>query len=295
MNSMTGYGKGQVNSDLGELLIEIKTVNSRYLEFNFKSDGISPLLEELVKRELKKVLYRGKVSVRIKFISDNSKNIKLSVNEALLNSYIEIFNDIKRNKLKSNEFVNISELLKVPEPWIEVTFDKTDEEKLQIMVKDALSQAIPLLLEMRKVEGYNLKNDLLKRVEFIKKKLSYIKERQYSLNDQYREKLRTKINEFIEENSFKADENRILQEVVIYSDKTDYTEEVTRFESHIIQLLESLDNKGPLGRQLDFLIQEINREINTIASKTDQIDVTNCVIIIKTELEKIREQIQNIE
>lgn len=295
MNSMTGYGKGQVNSDLGELLIEIKTVNSRYLEFNFKSDGISPLLEELVKRELKKVLYRGKVSVRIKFISDNSKNIKLSVNEALLNSYIEIFNDIKRNKLKSNEFVNISELLKVPEPWIEVTFDKTDEEKLQIMVKDALSQAIPLLLEMRKVEGYNLKNDLLKRVEFIKKKLSYIKERQYSLNDQYREKLRTKINEFIEENSFKADENRILQEVVIYSDKTDYTEEVTRFESHVIQLLESLDNKGPLGRQLDFLIQEINREINTIASKTDQIDVTNCVIIIKTELEKIREQIQNIE
>jgi hypothetical protein len=292
---MTGYGKGQVNSDLGELLIEIKTVNSRYLEFNFKSDGISPLLEELVKRELKKVLYRGKVSVRIKFISDNSKNIKLSVNEALLNSYIEIFNDIKRNKLKSNEFVNISELLKVPEPWIEVTFDKTDEEKLQIMVKDALSQAIPLLLEMRKVEGYNLKNDLLKRVEFIKKKLSYIKERQYSLNDQYREKLRTKINEFIEENSFKADENRILQEVVIYSDKTDYTEEVTRFESHVIQLLESLDNKGPLGRQLDFLIQEINREINTIASKTDQIDVTNCVIIIKTELEKIREQIQNIE
>ena len=163
------------------------------------------------------------------------------------------------------------------------------------MVKDALSQAIPLLLEMRKVEGCNLKNDLLKRVEFIKKKLSYIKERQYSLNDQYREKLRTKINEFIEENSFKADENRILQEVVIYSDKTDYTEEVTRFESHIIQLLESLDNKGPLGRQLDFLIQEINREINTIASKTDQIDVTNCVIIIKTELEKIREQIQNIE
>lgn len=295
MNSMTGYGKGQVNSDLGELLIEIKTVNSRYLEFNFKSDGISPLLEELIKRELKKVLYRGKVSVRIKFISDNSKNIKLSVNEALLNSYIEIFNDIKRNKLKSNEFVNISELLKVPEPWIEVTFDKTDEEKLQIMVKDALSQAIPLLLEMRKVEGYNLKNDLLKRVEFIKKKLSYIKERQYSLNDQYREKLRTKINEFIEENSFKADENRILQEVVIYSDKTDYTEEVTRFESHVIQLLESLDNKGPLGRQLDFLIQEINREINTIASKTDQIDVTNCVIIIKTELEKIREQIQNIE
>ena len=194
MNSMTGYGKGQVNSDLGELLIEIKTVNSRYLEFNFKSDGISPLLEELVKRELKKVLYRGKVSVRTKFISDNSKNIKLSVNEALLNSYIEIFNDIKRNKLKSNEFVNISELLKVPEPWIEVTFDKTDEEKLQIMVKDALSQAIPLLLEMRKVEGCNLKNDLLKRVEFIKKKLSYIKERQYSLNNQYREKLRTKIN-----------------------------------------------------------------------------------------------------
>lgn len=295
MNSMTGYGKGQVNSDLGELLIEIKTVNSRYLEFNFKSDGISPFLEELVKRELKKVLYRGKVSVRIKFISDNSKNIKLSVNEALLNSYIEIFNDIKRNKLKSNEFVNISELLKVPEPWIEVTFDKTDEEKLQIMVKDALSQAIPLLLEMRKVEGCNLKNDLSKRVEFIKKKLSYIKERQYSLNDQYREKLRAKINEFIEENSFKADENRILQEVVIYSDKTDYTEEVTRFESHIIQLLESLDNKGPLGRQLDFLIQEINREINTIASKTDQIDVTNCVIIVKTELEKIREQIQNIE
>lgn len=219
----------------------------------------------------------------------------MSVNEALLNSYIEIFNNIKRNKLKSNEFVNISELLKVPEPWIEVTFDKTDEEKLQIMVKDALSQAIPLLLEMRKVEGCNLKNDLLKRVEFIKKELSYIKERQYSLNDQYREKLRTKINEFIEENSFKADENRILQEVVIYSDKTDYTEEVTRFESHIIQLLESLDNKGPLGRQLDFLIQEINREINTIASKTDQIDVTNCVIIIKTELEKIREQIQNIE
>ena len=133
----------------------------------------------------------------------------MSVNEALLNSYIEIFNNIKRNKLKSNEFVNISELLKVPEPWIEVTFDKTDEEKLQIMVKDALSQAIPLLLEMRKVEGCNLKNDLLKRVEFIKKELSYIKERQYSLNDQYREKLRTKINEFIEENSFKADENRI--------------------------------------------------------------------------------------
>lgn len=295
MNSMTGYGKGQEISDLGEITVEIKTVNSRYLEFHFKSDGVSAYIEELVKKELKEYLSRGKVSVKIKFVPDVSKNIKLSVKDSLLNSYVKIFNDIKKNKLGLNDSVNISDLMNVPEPWLEVTFDNTDEEQLMVVVRYALSKAISNLCLMRKNEGENLKKDLIKRVSFIKEKISFIKERQKLLNLEYKNKLTKKITDFIKDSSFNVDENRILQEIVIYSDKTDYTEEVTRFESHINQLESSFEVNTPIGRKLDFLIQELNREINTIASKTDKVDVTNYVIIIKTELEKIREQVQNIE
>lgn len=295
MNSMTGYGKGQLSSELGDMSIEIKTVNSRYLEFNFRSDGVSPFMEEIIKKELKEYLHRGKVSIKIKFIPNSNKNVKVSVNESLLNSYVDILGEIKKKKLGLSDPLSILEITNVPEPWIEVNLDKIDEEQLISVVKGSLKQAIESLIVMRKQEGENLKEDLLKRISLIKDKMSFIKEQQDSLNFEYKERLRKKINEFIQDSSFTADENRILQEIVIYSDKTDCTEEIIRFDSHISQLKDSLDSNKPIGRKLDFLLQEINREINTIASKADKVEVTNYVIIIKTELEKIREQVQNIE
>lgn len=190
---------------------------------------------------------------------------------------------------------SVSDLLLLPTPFLHVAIESITDEELISLARKAVSAALAGVNEMRRREGENLAADLNKRIDLLKEKLLYLKSKQNIIVEDYEKRLRSRMIKLLEDSGSAWDETRLLQEVAVYSEKTDYTEELTRFESHLNQFAAALNSMEPIGRKLDFLLQEINREINTTASKANDISVIDCVIIIKTELEKIREQVQNIE
>lgn len=190
---------------------------------------------------------------------------------------------------------SVSDLLSLPTPFLHVAIESITDEELISLAREAVFAALAGVNEMRRREGENLAADLNKRIDLLREKLLYLKSKQNIIVEDYEKRLRSRMIKLLEDSGNAWDETRLLQEVAVYSEKTDYTEELTRFESHLNQFAVALDSTEPIGRKLDFLLQEINREINTTASKANDISVIDCVIIIKTELEKIREQVQNIE
>lgn len=190
---------------------------------------------------------------------------------------------------------SVSDLLSLPTPFLHVAIESITDEELISLAREAVFAALAGVNEMRRREGENLAADLNKRIDLLREKLLYLKSKQNIIVEDYEKRFRSRMIKLLEDSGNAWDETRLLQEVAVYSEKTDYTEELTRFESHLNQFAAALDSTEPIGRKLDFLLQEINREINTTASKANDISVIDCVIIIKTELEKIREQVQNIE
>lgn len=190
---------------------------------------------------------------------------------------------------------SVSDLLSLSTPFLHVAIESITDEELISLAREAVSAALAGVNEMRRREGENLAADLNKRIDLLREKLLYLESKQNIIVEDYEKRLRSRMIKLLEDSGNAWDETRLLQEVAVYSEKTDYTEELTRFESHLNQFAAALDSTEPIGRKLDFLLQEINREINTTASKANDISVIDCVIIIKTELEKIREQVQNIE
>ena len=303
MKSMTGFGHGTATGTKGIVTAEIKTVNNRFLELNIRTDHFSAAAEESIKSLIKEQVHRGKIYVNLIFTSDGSrKNIHVSLDEDLLSAYLDVFHMLRHKDGIRCRKPSVSDLLSLPAPFLHVAIESITDEELISLAREAVSAALAGVNEMRRREGENLAADLNKRaadlnkrIDLLREKLLYLKSKQNIIVEDYEKRLRSRMIKLLEDSGNAWDETRLLQEVAIYSEKTDYTEELTRFESHLNQFAAALDSTEPIGRKLDFLLQEINREINTTASKANDISVIDCVIIIKTELEKIREQVQNIE
>lgn len=303
MKSMTGFGHGTATGTKGIVTAEIKTVNNRFLELNIRTDHFSAAAEESIKSLIKEQVHRGKIYVNLTFTSDGSrKNIHVSLDEDLLSAYLDVFHMLRHKDGIRCRKPSVSDLLSLPAPFLHVAIESITDEELISLAREAVSAALAGVNEMRRREGENLAADLNKRaadlnkrIDLLREKLLYLKSKQNIIVEDYEKRLRSRMIKLLEDSGNAWDETRLLQEVAVYSEKTDYTEELTRFESHLNQFAAALDSTEPIGRKLDFLLQEINREINTTASKANDISVIDCVIIIKTELEKIREQVQNIE
>ena len=291
IKSMTGFGRSTYENDGREYIVEIKSVNNRFNDISIKMPRSLNYLEDRIKKEILNSVSRGKIDVFITFNnnSDLGKNIKL--NTDIAKKYI---NELKKLSKEAEiiDNINIMDISKFPD----VLNIKVEEEAEEVIEKElfiALDQAIKSFIEMRQLEGNKIKEDLEKRIDTVSEKIKQISSISTGLVDEYIVKLETRIKELLKTDV--VDESRLAQEVVIYSDKCSVEEEITRLKSHISQFLNLLNSEIAIGKKLDFLIQEMNRETNTIGSKANNLEITNFVVDIKTELENVREQIQNIE
>lgn len=292
IRSMTGYGKGEYNDGVRNIIAEIKTINNRYSDINIKTPRHLRFYEDNIRKLVKNSISRGRIDVylNIEYISESDTVI--APNLTLANQYKNAINQIKEALQLSDE-VRLDTIIKFQDVLV-AKENSNDEDELSICVENAIKNAIEKLLSMRENEGEQLKNDVLSGVEKIKVLSKEIKTYSSTLVEEYKEKLENRINELLG-SKYELDENRLYNEIVFYSDKSDINEELIRLDSHVLQLESTLNEGGAVGRKLDFIIQEANREINTIGSKIGNLDVTKNVIEVKNILEKIREQVQNIE
>lgn len=292
IRSMTGYGKSTLNENNREYQMEIKSVNHRYLDINLKLPRTLSYLEEDIKKKISEKIRRGKIDVFITFDNNSAEGKNIQINKELANIYIkELKNLAKKEKIKDN--IEVIDIAKFPD-ILTVKLDeddKTIKDEIEILTIKAVEQ----ILEMKNIEGNKISEDLLERIDNIEGKIKEISAKSTGLIEDYVVKLEKRIKEILK--TEEIDKSRLAQEVVIYADKCSVEEEITRLKSHIEQFRNLLkDNKSEaIGKKLDFIIQEMNRETNTIGSKANNLEITNGVINIKTELEDIREQVQNIE
>lgn len=290
--SMTGFGIGEYKDESYNISVECKAINHKYLDINPRLPRKISFLEDKLRLLVKEYLNRGRVDIFIKFETLKSSGVKLQYDEELATQYNDILRRIK-DEFNIEEGISVNDIARFPD-IITSTEGEDDEELLWRMLSEATEKSLEKLLEMRKVEGKKLEKDILERTELLEKYILDIEKYSDTVVDEYREKLNARIGEILEDPSV-IDESRLAQEVAIYADKSNITEEIVRFKSHIVQLRNTVKKDDTIGRKMDFLIQEMNRETNTIGSKSSNINITNLVIEVKSELEKIREQIQNIE
>lgn len=291
VRSMTGYGKGENMANDCHFTVEIKSVNHRYNDISIKSPRFMNSLEDTIKKRIVKDIARGKTDVYITFESFSNDHVIVKVNEALANAYVEKLHELEQKFSLSSQ--NTLDLVARFSDII--TVEKTEEDNAILLqaLLPALEQAMSKFLEMREKEGSALIEDILKKRENLNQLIAQIKKRCPFVVEQYRQKLQNRINELL--SNVEIDEQRIAIETAIFADRSCIDEEITRLESHMIQFKEIIQKGGQIGRKLDFLVQEMNREVNTIASKANDISITSATIEMKSEIEKIREQIQNIE
>ncbi|MCY6484010.1 YicC family protein [Clostridium aestuarii] len=292
VNSMTGFGRAI--SDEGasrSFTVEIKTVNHRYLDLNIRMPRNFMPLENKIREAIKAKISRGKVDV---FINQNvyeKEDVEISFNEGLSDNYIKCLEKI-RDRYKVMDDISVSLIAKFPEV---ITLEKKEEDLDEVWncLSNSLNNSIESLVNMREKEGKKLKEDIILKCGIIKELVNCIEGRASLVVEDYKKRLENRIQDLLE--IPEIDENRIAQEVAIFADKVGIDEEIVRLGSHIIQLKETLNKNEPIGRKLDFIIQEMNREANTISSKANDLEIVNSVINIKNYIEKIREQVQNIE
>lgn len=290
IKSMTGYGKGNISENLRNYQVEIKSVNHRYLDISVKMPRVLSYLEEDVKKVISSKVKRGKIDVFITFENSSTEGKEIKINNEIAKMYI---NQLKQLAEEENILANIevTEISKYPDV---LSIQNTqDDEQIKKELIEATTIATDKLVQMRQVEGSKMAEDLLKRIEKTNQKIEKISELSTGLIEEYVLKLENRIKEILKNQEI--DESRLAQEVVIYADKCSIEEEVTRLKSHISQFKELINSDDAVGKKLDFIIQEMNRETNTIGSKANNLEITNGVIDIKTEIENIREQVQNIE
>ncbi len=290
--SMTGFGMGEYKDDSYNISVECKAINHKYLDINPRLPRKISFLEDRLRVLVKEYLSRGRIDIFIKFETLKSSGVKLQYDDELASQYNDILRRIKKD-FDIEEEISATDIARFPE-IITSTEAEDDEELLWNILSDATEKSLKKLIEMREIEGKKLEKDILERTELLEKYILEIEQYSDDVVNEYREKLNFRISEILEDPSV-VDESRLAQEVAIYADKSNITEEIVRFKSHIIQLRNTVKRDDTIGRKMDFLIQEMNRETNTIGSKSSNINITNLVIEVKSELEKIREQIQNIE
>lgn len=290
IKSMTGFGRCNLVKDLREYQVELKSVNHKYSDVNIKLPRSISYLEEDIRKIVLSKIKRGKVEVFITFdnYSDEGKNIR--INKEIAKIYINNLKELAdEENISSN--IEVTEISKFPD--VLTIKNNENEEVIKEEIICAVTDAVEKLVNMRKIEGEKIASDLLNRINKIEVIVKEISELSTGLIDEYVVKLENRIKEMLK--TEQVDKARLAQEVVIYADKCSIEEELTRLNSHICQFKDLLNSNEAIGKKLDFLIQEMNRETNTIGSKSGNLEITNRVIDIKTELEDIREQIQNIE
>ena len=291
IRSMTGFGRGDCQEDGKEFQVEIKTVNHRYSDVFIKMPRQIGFLEEKVRDMVGKAVSRGKIDVYITYnnFGDDSKCVMFD--EALAKTYISAVEAL-RDKFSLRDDISVSLISKYPDV-LKVEQAEEDEDKLWLLLKAAVENALSSLITMREIEGEGLKTDLLARALYIEKILREISLRAPDVVKEYKLKLETRIKDLLDQQNM--DESRLAIEIAIFADRCSIDEEIVRLGSHLSQMREALNIQQPIGRKLDFLIQEMNREINTIGSKANDLAITRNVVEIKSEIEKMREQVQNIE
>lgn len=291
IKSMTGFGRSEVTDGDRKVTVEMKSVNHRYFEPSVKMPKKLNFYEAGIRAELKKYISRGKVDVFISYEDYTENKYCLKYNEELAEEYMGILTRMSEQFGLDND-IRVSNLSRYPEV-ITMEEQNDDEEEVWNLLKQAVNEACEQFVETRVNEGEKLKDDLIGKLDYMTELVGYIEDRSPSIIQEYREKLLAKIYEVLEDSNI--DENRIATEVTIFADKVCVDEETVRLRSHIDSTRAELINGGSVGRKLDFIAQEMNREANTILSKANNLDVSNWAISLKTEIEKVREQIQNIE
>ncbi|MEG1312587.1 MAG: YicC/YloC family endoribonuclease [Romboutsia sp.] len=290
--SMTGFGRGEYKDDNYYFLVECKTINHKYADINVRLPRKISFLEDKARNLIKDHVKRGRVDLYIKLDLLGSEDVNLKFDETLAFQYVNILKQIK-DKFDLVDDISVMNVAKFADV-VKTEEKEEDEDLLWSIFKKALEEALVKLKEMRIEEGKKLAEDVIMRCNLLKNYIEEIEKYSYNVVIDYKEKLNNRISEILDNPSI-IDENRLAQEVAIYADKSSITEEIVRFNSHIEQLKKTVLKNESIGRKIDFLIQEMNRETNTIGSKSSDLNITNLVVEIKSELEKIREQIQNIE
>ena len=293
MNSMTGFGRATQIVDGLQCIIEIKSVNSRFLDLNIRSPKQVNSVEHSIRKCIQKTIHRGKVDVFVTLQDVVDREKQFIINSSLKHQIQDLL--VSEGFYREPQEVPLSAVMAISNDWVQIQDSEVTEDVLQSLVTDTTTNALNALVSMRQSEGIHIQQDLLHRLSQMTNIIEDINSHKADAVIAYKENLRTKMMDYVEGLDITANEDRLLQEVAIMADKTDITEEIVRFRSHVVQLTNTLKMDEPIGRKLDFIIQEMNREVNTIGSKAMDITLTDYVVQLKCELEKVREQVQNIE
>lgn len=291
IKSMTGFGRCETADNSRKFTVEMKSVNHRYLDVTIKMPKKLNFFEASIRAELKKYISRGKVDLFITYEDTSENNSSVRYNKELASEYLGYLRQMASD-FGLEDDIRVSSLSKFPDVLV-MEEAGVDEEELWRKLQEAVCGAAEMFVQSRIAEGEHLKRDLIEKLDGMLKLVEFVEERSPVIIEEYKQKLSEKVKELLGDNT--VDENRLLTEVTIFADRVCVDEEIVRLRSHIETTKKNLTEGGCIGRKLDFIAQEMNREANTILSKANDLEVSNCAIELKTEIEKVREQIQNVE
>ena len=293
MKSMTGFGSGTATKDGITCTVEIKSVNARFLDLFIRSPKQMNPFESIIRGMIQDRITRGKVEVLVSILDAGERPKTFTINSLLRKQIQELL--VQEEFYDDPKKVPLQAVNSISNEWIQQQDTPIAEEVLSDIVKEATTQALDSLIAMRTAEGQHINQDLLERIGTLEKIITKIDTNKSGAVEAYREHIKTKIQEYLISLEASISEDRFIQEIALLADKTDITEEIVRFTSHVVQLKNTLADTNSIGRKVDFILQEMNREVNTIGSKVMDSIVTEFVVQLKCELEKIREQVQNVE
>ena len=293
MKSMTGFGSGTATKDGITCTVEIKSVNARFLDLFIRSPKQINPFESIIRGLVQDRITRGKVEVSVSIQDAGERPKTFTINSVLRKQIQELL--VQEEFYDDPKKVPLQAVNSISNEWIQQQDTPIAEDVLSEIVQESTNQALNALITMRTVEGKHIEQDLLSRITTLENIIKIIDENKAGAVDAYREHIKGKIQEYLVSLEASISEDRFLQEIALLADKTDITEEIVRFTSHVVQLKNTLVDENSIGRKVDFILQEMNREVNTIGSKAMDSSITEFVVQLKCELEKIREQVQNVE
>ena len=293
MKSMTGFGSGTATKDGITCTVEIKSVNARFLDLFIRSPKQINPFESIIRKLVQDRITRGKVEVSVSIQDAGERPKTFTINSVLRKQIQELL--VQEEFYDDPKKVPLQAVNSISNEWIQQQDTPIAEDVLSEIVQESTNQALDALITMRTVEGKHIEQDLLSRITTLENIINSIDENKAGAVDAYREHIKGKIQEYLVSLEASISEDRFLQEIALLADKTDITEEIVRFTSHVVQLKNTLVDENSIGRKVDFILQEMNREVNTIGSKAMDSSITEFVVQLKCELEKIREQVQNVE
>ena len=293
MKSMTGFGSGTATKDGITCTVEIKSVNARFLDLFIRSPKQINPFESIIRGLVQNRITRGKVEVSVSIQDAGERPKTFTINSVLRKQIQELL--VQEEFYDDPKKVPLQAVNSISNEWIQQQDTPIAEDVLSEIVQESTNQALDALITMRTVEGKHIEQDLLSRITTLENIIKIIDENKAGAVDAYREHIKGKIQEYLVSLEASISEDRFLQEIALLADKTDITEEIVRFTSHVVQLKNTLVDENSIGRKVNFILQEMNREVNTIGSKAMDSSITEFVVQLKCELEKIREQVQNVE